>query len=663
MSERIEADSIATAKGAIGLNTKIKLILSQVLMSSCISAAPIFILFAIYFAAVSPATTQLIKNEVMHYGTKKQIEWTVQCRLNDYKSSEFKCGSSKTPDDYVAKTVIADTQAFDYKTYRKFIDTKYIPATYSGLLPNPINFFYFLFFVVTPFLFFSGYLATYLFFKKRGIEANKNKRLDGVYDIITPKELTEQLDKAGTERSGWRLAEVELPGKSMVMGIGVVGMQGSGKSLALHDLIAQSKDKNVRLIINDPSGEFYCAHFRPGIDYFFNPSLLGSVSWSIFKDLKYQYESDDISVAFLPKKEKSGGGGSEFFEDAARSLFSAIVRKLAERGETETYKIAKAFFSSTDEELAALVKGTPAAAAISGDAKGMRAGVIASAAIHLSGISMMKECNWSLSEFLDSPGNLYFVGDEARFRAVKRLMIVMLMEVIKARNVRVHHLKYLFLLDEFALLEDVQVDRHLAEKRKFGVGIVVGLQATTQLNTTMSKERAETTMNVFGTLLQLKAPDANAQKAAEARFGQQTKQMIGGSQNFAVSEEKNALSMSHNQQDKPLIMGAKFGMLEPLTGYMQVIGYPAVSVDFRNWIKSGYADTINASKRDYPEKDKQYLIHARTSSSSDPEAASGELDELLDDEVADLPTDSDSSTAKQTGSSKDADPFDMFANE
>lgn len=607
-------------KGVESFFTRFKLKRRHLAVSAAAGVIGISLIFFVWGIAVSPMTVSLVTNSYFHANTDEPIKWTIQCRLNDWVGSEnFKCGSAKNPGKYLATTVSLPGKGIllTKAEYSKFIDDVVIPQGYSFFEPDPLMFFGALLFGFAPVIFLICSTFAFRFFVAGGQEEVANKRIDGVKNLLNGKQLSEKVKESEAGDCGWTLADVALPHKSMVMGLAVSGAQGTGKSLVLHDMIWQAEKKDVRLFVNDPSGEFWMAHGKPeNGDVFFNPALMGGVCWSIFKELVYEYDSDVLAYAFLPKRESKGNG--DFFDDAARSLFSAILRRLAELGAENSSEIARAFFDLEEDELAALVAGTAAADAVSSDAKGMRAGVMASAAIHMSGIAMMAPGSWNFRDFLDQPkGNIYFVGDEAKFRAVKRLMFATAFEIIKDRDVKHRDVKYLFVLDEYPILGDIDIDRHLAEKRKFGVGVFLGMQAETQLVTLMGEPRADTTMGVIGTTLQLRTPDAKAQKRAEAKFGAQNLRMVAESQTLAIAEAKDSLGINKTQQEKALIMAAKFGMLEDLTGYLSVIGgFPSAKVSYRHWFKSATGrngtssrlDEISTPCQSMPEKDPRFLL-------------------------------------------------------
>ncbi len=434
-----------------------------------------------------------------------------------------------------------------------------------------------------------GYLLLWTLFTRRGLLQQTNKRIRGASEVIDAKEL----DRLVRERDepDYTLVDVALPKKSAMMGILAIGAQGSGKSLTIHDFMRQVFAKKRKSIIYDQSGEFYRAYFRPGIDKFFNPACLGSVAWSIFKELTYTYDANTLSHAFLPPKGTPGQAGANgFFEDAARTLFGVILLRLAKLGAQNTKDIATAFLSMPEEEMSLLIQNSVASSAIAGDSKGQRQGVISSISIYLDGIAAVNEGDWTISDFMagDDDARLFITGTEdtkAMFAPLYRLILQVAFSSIAARQEIVHEDRYWFFLDEVHTLGDIKVDEQLATLRKFGVCVFAGTQNDTQFVTSLGKERAETAMNGFNTLLQLRMNEPNAQDRAAKRLGKAEMETISQNQAVAVVEQRDGAGLVISEQEKWIVMPSDIGQLEPCQGYLKLAGsLPAAKLDYSSWL-------------------------------------------------------------------------------
>jgi hypothetical protein len=447
---------------------------------------------------------------------------------------------------------------------------------------------------------FSGWLG---FSAWVGSKSMKDKRVRGALEIVSGAKLSRLVVEA-KEAGPYKLAGVTLPKDVPMRGINLIGSQGGGKTVASQDLLQQVTEHDGRLraqhgdtagkkiIIFDQSSEYFTAHFRPGKDVFFNPALEGSVPWSIFEELQYTYDADTLAHAFLPKKSGVSSGGGGFFEDAARALFSVLLRKLAEAGAKHTCDLADAFFNLPDEDMNDLIAGTIASSSIGGDSKAQRQGVISSIAIYLNGIASVQPGSWSVRKFINSPGDarLFILGSQstmAMYAPLFRLMLSVAFEAIAAKQEIVREDKYWFFLDEVHVLGDIKIDSRLATLRKNGVCIVTGIQSDKQFDESMGKERGEVVMNCFNTVLILAANAASMQKRMSESLGAMEVDVVSRNQALAVTESRDGAGLTRMDKTKELVMQSDFKKLNVATGYLSLPGdYPAAKVDYSGWLKA-----------------------------------------------------------------------------
>lgn len=435
-----------------------------------------------------------------------------------------------------------------------------------------------------------GYAGVWYLFVTRGRLQQANRRIRGAHDIVDTDRLNREVRRQGA--SPYRLAGALMPRELLMRGILAIGAQGSGKSVAIHDFMQQVFAKKRKCVIYDQSGEFYRAYFRPGIDMFFNPAFEGSVPWSIFSEVQRRFDTNTLAQAFLPPKSTAGVvGANSFFEDAARALFAVILLRLAERGAVNTCDIAGAFLEMPEEEMQLLIEKSVASSAIAGDSKGQRQGVISSIAIYLDGIAAVNEGSWSITEFLNREGDarlFIFCSEDtkAMFAPLYRLILQVAFNAIAARQEVVYYDRYWFFLDEIHTLGDIKIDEQLATLRKFGVSILAGTQNDSQFVTSVGKDRAESAMNGFNTLLQLAMNDAEAKKRAAERIGKVETETISQNQAVAVIEQRDGAGLVINEQEKWAVMPATVGQLAPCTGFLRMAGnYPVALVDYSSWLR------------------------------------------------------------------------------
>jgi hypothetical protein len=478
------------------------------------------------------------------------------------------------------------------------------------------SFLHFQLYLLASFVFGAmGFMGIWTYFYKHGKSSQENSRIRGADDVVDRSSLIYKIRSEGGARPIYTIVDVPLPRKAPTMGTLFFAAPGSGKSLGIKDLSKQVFAAGKKAIIFDPSCEFFASSFRPGIDHFFNPALVGSVPWSIFKELEYVYDSNSLAAAFLPPKEAASSGANGFFEDAARALFSVMLVRLKEQGAINTKTIADAIFAMPDEEMDQLIEQSVASSAIGGDSKQQRQGVISSIAIFLSGIQSVNEGSWSVRDFLNdgTDSRLFLLGTKdtnEMFLPLFRLLLTVSFLRKKKKNEVVYEDRYWFFLDEMPMLGDIGIDRHLAELRKYGVCIVAGIQTDSQIVGSIGKMRAQTALSCFGTVLIGRIDDPDVQERAAKRLGKVEQSVVSQNAALAVVESRDGGGLNTQEQEKWSVMPTELGMLPDCVAFLKLVGgYPVSKVDYRNWIK-GSAPKVKsfAAVQTMPARDPRFLV-------------------------------------------------------
>ena len=472
------------------------------------------------------------------------------------------------------------------------------------------------------------YFAVWFLLEQLGERSQDNKRIRGGQYLISAGELDSRVRADNRKYShsfsgyGLKFADVTLPPLSPTMGILLQGAAGSGKSLAIHDMMQQVFKAGRKCVIYDQSGEFFKAYFRPGKDVFFNPALLGSVPWSLFDEVSYDYDANKLALGFLPKKENSSG--NTFFEDAARSLFTIILRRLKRFGSVNTADLPRALLELLPDELDELIKMSIASAAVGQDSKGQRQGVIASISVYLDGMSLVQPGRWTVKDFIDSDDDsrLFILNDSSTkemFLPMFRLMLQLAFSAIEAKQDVVHEDRYWFFLDEVHTLGDIKLDEAVATLRKYGVSIVSGVQSRSQFDSLIGEKRASTVLSCFSTNLILRVTEPDMQKRAAEFIGKMEVESTNQNQALAVNESRDGAGITKMDAEKWVVMPSEFGDLGVGRGFLKLAGdYPAAKVNYGGWLKNKAKMDSFSPKVDLPAKDERFLalLDSRVGTSS-----------------------------------------------
>jgi hypothetical protein len=578
--------------------TRIGLSIQAFQMCLWFGAIPAFVLTMFFwFQSASTRDVSLVKIDLLTH------------IISDDTSKNWRVADRKGERNVVS-VVLSDGSERDLFTP---VQIKRILAPYW----NPVKTFHFYIYIGLV-LSALGFMGIWYALKSMGARNQQNQRMGGAKYIIKPAELDKLVKKEGPGK--YKLVGVTLPKTAPTTGILALGSQGTGKSVAIHDLMLQAFERKRKCFIYDQSGEFFRAHYRPGKDFFFNPALIGSVPWSLLTELVYSYDADTMGRSFLPpKNEGAGGGPNSFFEDAARTLFSVILLRLRQRGAKYTADIATAFLEMPDEEMDLLISKSVASSAVGGDSKAQRQGVISSISIFLNGISAVQKGTWSIKDFIESDDDarLFILGTEdtrAMFAPLFRLMLAVAFSAIESKQEIIHEDKYWFFLDEVHQLGDIRLDEKLAVLRKFGVCIFSGVQSDQQFMSALGRERGEVVMNCFNTILMLRANDDKLQMRIANRLGKVDETTVNRNQQLAVTEWRDGGGLNQTDREKFVVSPADIGQLDICVGYLKLVGsYPAAKVDYRKWLPKKPGDRAYIDRwrevNDMPVRDQDFVIN------------------------------------------------------
>lgn len=536
----------------------------------------------------------------------KHSEWLIRDEKGVLKRVWAFSSASKEPSqDLLPREALASLDATEY-AWPHFKFTLYL-SIFLGLL---------------------GYFGVWFLLDQLGERSQDNKRIRGGQYLVPERDLDRlvRVDsrkiKHGFKGFGLKFADVTLPPLAPTMGTLVQGAAGSGKSLAIHDLMQQVFKAGRKCVIYDQSGEFFKAYFRPGKDVFFNPGLVGSAPWSLFDEVAYDYDANKLALGFLPKKENASG--NTFFEDAARALFTTLLRRLKRLGSTDTADLPKALLHLTPDELDELIKQSIASASVGQDAKGQRQGVIASMSVYLDGMSLVQSGRWTVKDFINSEDDsrLFILNDSSTkdmFLPMFRLMLQLAFSAIEAKQEVVHEDRFWFFLDEVHTLGDIKLDEAVATLRKYGVAIVSGVQSRSQFDSLLGDKRAATVLSCFSTNLILRMTEPDMQKKAAEFIGKMEVESTNQNQALAVNEMRDGAGITKMDSEKWVVMPSELGDLGVGKGFLKLTGgYPTAKIDYSSWLKDKAKMASFSPKVELPEKDERFLalLDSRVGASS-----------------------------------------------
>lgn len=387
------------------------------------------------------------------------------------------------------------------------------------------------------------------------------------------------------------LANVPIPQDCESAHFLLVGSTGTGKSVALDELLAGALMRGDRCIVIDPNGHAL-ARFGAKGDKVLNPFDKRSPGWSPFNEIRSTFDFESVATSIVPD---SSDSTAQQWHGYARQLLAATLRAMSQTGETSTERLLYWLTQASAEELATFLVGSTASMQFEPGAEKALASTRFILSSHLSCYQHLRPGAFSLRSWLESEkGNLYITWREDMLSSLKPLVSgwvdILVATVLTLPEGTVTPQKtrrpLWLLLDELASLERLSsLEAGLTKGRKHGLRVAAGLQSVAQLDALYGSHSATTLRSCFRNLLALGCSNADPDTAEVLSRGLGVSEVerlqATHSRSHGTGSGAGQGSTSHSRQrsTEPLVLPAQLTGLAPLDGYLKLAGeYPVASI-------------------------------------------------------------------------------------
>lgn len=308
------------------------------------------------------------------------------------------------------------------------------------------------------------------------------------------------LGGSSPQRDTITLGGTPLPSESETLHTLLAGSTGTGKTTLVDEILSIAIRRRDRIIICDPNGH-HLSRFAQESDTALNPFDRRSPGWSIFNEVRKDFDYDRLSRSLVP----DGHGGDKQWHHYAQVLCAETMRALMLRGDGNTEKLMYWLTIAKAEELATLLAGTPAQGLFDKDASKALASTRFILTTQLNPHKYLKPGEFSLRTWLDSGrGNLFITWREDMQTALMPLISTWTDIVSNAvLSLAPDRERRMWLvLDELGALGRLNsLESVLTRGRKHGLCVVAGLQSTAQLDRTYGRESAIVLRSCFRNLV------------------------------------------------------------------------------------------------------------------------------------------------------------------
>ena len=368
----------------------------------------------------------------------------------------------------------------------------------------------------------------------------------------------------------------------------IIGTTGTGKSTAIREILSAALSRGDRVVIADPDGGYLNRYYDPKRgDVILNPFDPDACKWDLFGEINEDYDIDQLARALIP----DAGDDDRVWIEYARTLFTEVVRQMRETGTCNDQKLSYILNKADDDELRAMLEGTPAARFFKEGNEKMLAGTQATlaAAVRVFEYTAKQEApplsvrRWvregRAGSAQGSGGVLFLPYKAVEIAALRRLISAwMRLSIFEAMNCEEGDQRLWFIVDELDALGEIDgLKDALARLRKFGGRCVLGFQSIAQVSSTYGTGEARTLVENCGNTLILRC--SGSDHGGTANFASQ---LIGQREVLHTRTSRSRRPMdflaSTTQSEhvgiEAAVMDSEIEQLPDLSGYLKFASVP-----------------------------------------------------------------------------------------
>jgi type IV conjugative transfer system coupling protein TraD len=393
-----------------------------------------------------------------------------------------------------------------------------------------------------------------------------------------------QLEQAGYYTPS-KLAGVHYPWRLEQSHAMLIGTTGTGKTVALLEMIAEARRKGQRAVIFDLTGAFIEHFYDASRDVILNPLDARCPQWSVFNDCSTIAEFHSAAEAIVPQ---DGGGEDQFWVIGARSLFVQSCLQLKKAGTPTNEALAQKLITADLTDVHKLLKGTVAAQLTAPKAARMATSIRAVFNANAEALMLLPKHGpqFSIRDWVRGEcerGGIIFISARYVDMSICSKLLTLWMDT--AMNTlmsmkRTSDLRIWFMIDELGALHRLPaLEKGLQTARNFGGAIVTGIHAFAKLKEVYGENMAMTLSSLARTKLILATADRETATWCSDFIGHRQIRDMEEGYSYGYNNARDAVSLTPRRQIEPLLLPDQFMNLPRLNGYIKFPdGFPAAPV-------------------------------------------------------------------------------------
>jgi hypothetical protein len=359
----------------------------------------------------------------------------------------------------------------------------------------------------------------------------------------------------------------------------LTGSTGSGKSVAVEQLLASAIARGDRVICLDPNGHSLARFAQPG-DEVLNVFDVRTLLWSPFNEVRAPYDYERIAKSLLPD---SSDPSSQSWHGYGQQLVAETMAAMSRAGENSPERLIYWLTIASTAELSEFLAGSPASGLFEPGAERALASTRFIVAHYLGPFQHLRNGDFSLRNWLESSkGNLYITWREDMLTTLRPLVSAwtdILMSAILTLPTTNPRPLWL-VLDELSSHQRLGgLEAAATKSRKHGLRLVGCLQAISQLDDIYGHDASKSLRSCFRNILALGCSNADPETAQAVSEGLGQVEIERTQITYSNGQGGRTSSNSLHRGLEPVVLPSELTSLPPLHGYLKLSGnYPVAKI-------------------------------------------------------------------------------------
>jgi len=405
--------------------------------------------------------------------------------------------------------------------------------------------------------------------------------------FVGPPDLKKLIVKENMD-SHLKLAGVPLIANSETQHILFTGTTGSGKSVALTELMDQVRNQYQKAIVYDSDGSFIARYYRVGKDLILNPLDQRSPFWNIWQECQDQADFEAFAESLMPANVFSS---DPFWIKSARLILATAAFSIRKQQPT-TKKLLALLLTEGLESIKQQLKNTVAETLVSDKIEKTALSIKATLATYCKVLAYLPDetaaekifsiRNWIRDD--NQQGWLFIATNKEKAPAMRTLMSAWLDVAVRSilslpKNI---NRRLWFFMDELpSLYELPSLKEVLAEGRKYGACFVATMQDLHQLRTIYGREATEALLSCFNTAVCFRTGSTESAMWAEHYFGCQEVIEMREGFSYGANDMRDGVTLNQERRKNSVIISSEFSKLNNLEAYLKLPGnFPITKLKF-----------------------------------------------------------------------------------